>query len=122
MLLMVAKFRLQKDGRFIEKVSKFKLFAVLWSRQPSEVENDRKRRPRDTANRQKALQELPELPRALWESSKRPKERSESLKLLQERSGIAAVLKKPFAASTLRFIYSALPASLQHFFVERCAH
>ena len=38
-MLIYAKFRLQKDSYFIGRVSKFKLFAVLWSRQPSGLEN-----------------------------------------------------------------------------------
>ena len=57
---MYAKFRLQKDSYFIGRVSKFKLFAVLWSRQPSGLENCRKRAPRDTAKGRKAFQKLPE--------------------------------------------------------------
>ena len=69
-ILMFAKFRLQKDSNFIERVSRFKLFTVLWSSQPSGIENDRKRSPRDTANRRKALQELPDSsPSALQRAS-----------------------------------------------------
>ena len=69
-MLIDAKFRLQKDSNFTERVSKFKLFTVLWSSQPSGSENDRKRSPRDKANRRKALQELPDSsPSALQRAS-----------------------------------------------------
>ena len=59
-MLLYAKFRYQKDCNFIWRVSKFKLFAVLWSRQPSGLGNCRKRSPRDTAKGRKAFQKLPE--------------------------------------------------------------
>ena len=59
-MLIYAKFRLRKDSNFIKKDSKFKLFAVLWSRQPSGLENCRKRSPTNTAKARKALQKLSE--------------------------------------------------------------
>ena len=69
-MLICAKFRLHKDSNFIGMVSKFKLFAVLWSSQPSGIEYDRTRSPRDTANRRKAVQELPDSsPSALQRAS-----------------------------------------------------
>ena len=62
-MLIYAKFRLQKDSNFMKRVSKFKLFAVLWSRQPSGVEHFRKRSPKDAANRRKTSASLRERPK-----------------------------------------------------------
>ena len=49
----------EKRSKSSSRVSKFKLFAVLWSRQPSGLENCWKRSPRDTAKGRKACQKLP---------------------------------------------------------------
>ena len=92
MMLIYAKFHLQKDSNFIRRVSKFKLFAVLWSRQSSGVEHCRKHSPRDTANGRKAVQELPE------SSPSAPQRASESL-----REPPNGVLQRPMASRSQNY-------------------
>ena len=59
LLLTYAKFRLQKDSNFIEKVSKFKLFTIFASDTASGHENQLKRAPTTLQAPHKAPQRSP---------------------------------------------------------------